>query len=110
MCEAPAIRGDRLVKRVQIVQCDAEVAFALGGRATGKPAPMDGPLSQTVNPVTVTIGGVNAAVQFAGLTPGYPDLYQVNAVVPAGAGPGGNVPVALTVAGQTSPPVTMAVR
>ena len=62
------------------------------------------------NPLTVTIGGINAAVQYAGLAPGYPDLYQVNAVVPSGVQAGSAVPVVLSIAGQTSPPVTMAVR
>jgi uncharacterized protein (TIGR03437 family) len=69
-----------------------------------------GPQSLTVNPLTVTIGGINATVQYAGLAPGCPDLYQVNAVVPSGVRPGSAVPVVLSIAGQTSPPVTMAVR
>jgi uncharacterized protein (TIGR03437 family) len=70
----------------------------------------DGPLFKTANRLTVTIGGVEATVQFAGLAPGYPDLYQVNAVVPPGVQAGSAVPVVLNIAGQTSPPVTMAVR
>jgi len=77
---------------------------------SGKPAPIGGPLSQTVNPATLTIGGIAARVDFAGLTPGYPDLYQVNTVVPAGVTPGTDVPVVLTIAGQSSPPVTIAVQ
>jgi len=45
------------------------------------------------------------------LAPGYPDLYQVNAVVPLGVQPGDSVPVVLTLAGQSSPAaVTMAVQ
>jgi uncharacterized protein (TIGR03437 family) len=74
----------------------------------GVPAPSS-PLSRTVNPVTVTIGGQNAPVQFSGLTPGFPGLYQVNAVVPE-AEPGDAVPVVVSVAGQTSPTVTLAVQ
>jgi uncharacterized protein (TIGR03437 family) len=74
----------------------------------GAPAPAS-PLSNTVNPVTVTIGGQNATVAFSGLTPGYPGLYQVNAVVPNGVS-GGAVPVVVTVAEQPSPSVTMAVQ
>ncbi len=77
---------------------------------TGTPAPSEEPLARVVNPVTMTIGGVTAQVLFAGLAPGYPDLYQVNAVVPAGLTPGNNVPVVLSVAGQGSPPVTMATQ
>jgi uncharacterized protein (TIGR03437 family) len=60
--------------------------------------------------VTLTIGGVDAKVVFAGLTPGLTGLYQVNAVVPPGVAPGSQVPVALTIAGVGSPPVTMAVK
>jgi uncharacterized protein (TIGR03437 family) len=33
-------------------------------------------------PVTALIGGLPAAVSFAGLAPGYPGLYQLNVVVP----------------------------
>jgi uncharacterized protein (TIGR03437 family) len=54
---------------------------------------------------------VSEAAQFAGLAPGFPDLYQVNAVVPAGVQPGNSVSVVLTVVGQSSPAVvTMAVQ
>jgi uncharacterized protein (TIGR03437 family) len=76
--------------------------------AAGTPAPS--PAAQTVNPVTVMIGGRTADVKFAGLTPGSSGLYQINAVVPSGVTPGDTVPVTLQVAGQTSPPVTMAVQ
>jgi uncharacterized protein (TIGR03437 family) len=76
----------------------------------GQPAPTTPPLSTTVNAVTVTIGGQAAFVAFSGLTPGYAGLYQVNAVVPAGITTGDAVPVVLSVAGQTSPAVTIAVR
>ena len=75
----------------------------------GTPAPTT-PLSYTVNPVTVTIGGTAAQVVYHGLTPEYAGLYQVNALVPSGITTGDAVPVTLSVAGQTSPAVTMAVR
>jgi adhesin/invasin len=77
--------------------------------AAGIPSPAS-PLSQTVSPVTVVIGGQSAEVKFAGLTPGFAGLYQINAVVPSGVTPGDAVPVFLQVAGQTSPSVTMALR
>jgi len=80
--------------------------------AEGAP-PLTSPLSNTDNPVTVTIGGVAATVSFAGLTPGDPGLYQINAVVPSGIVTGDAVPVVISVAGQTSPispAVTMAVK
>jgi hypothetical protein len=40
----------------------------------------------------------------------YPGLYQVNTVVPAGVALGDQVPVIVNVAGQASPPVTIAIR
>ncbi len=78
--------------------------------AAGRPAPLAGPLSNTVNPVTLSIGGRPATVSFAGLTPGIPGLYQINAVVPAGLPASDTTEVRITVAGQQSVPVTIAVR
>jgi len=75
---------------------------------TGSPASMT-QLSYANAPVSVTIGGLPASVLFAGLTPGYVGLYQVNAVVPA-VTPGSQVPVVVTAAGQQSKPVTIVVR
>jgi uncharacterized protein (TIGR03437 family) len=67
-------------------------------------------LHGTVNPVTVSIGGRAAVVQFAGLAPGSVGQYQVNVIVPDGVGPGDRVPVVLSAAGQSSPAATIAVR
>jgi uncharacterized protein (TIGR03437 family) len=98
---APVTAGDTVV-----IYCTGLGAVnppvALGAAATG-PTPI-------VQPVSATIGGQTASVSYAGLTPGFPGLYQVNAVVPAGIAPSGQVPVVLSTAGQTSPVVTMAVR
>jgi hypothetical protein len=46
--------------------------------------PSTEPLARTANRLTVTMGGSNAPVQFAGLTQGYPDVYQISVVVPEG--------------------------
>jgi adhesin/invasin len=68
---------------------------------SGDAAPF-APLSKVNGATTVTIGGVQAQVQFSGLTPGFSGLYQVNAVVPAGVTPGSQVPVSVSVAGRAS--------
>jgi len=72
-------------------------------------APSDSPPA-TVNPVTLTIGGVSAEVASAGLTPGLAGVYQVQAIVPTGVPSGGPVPFVLTVAGQASNLVTAAMQ
>ena len=73
-----------------------------------QPAPSS-PLAQTTNTVTATIGGVNAPVIFAGLTPGTVGLYQVNVQVPTGIQAGNAVPVVITIGGQSNIPVTIPV-
>lgn len=75
----------------------------------GQPAPAD-PLARVAGAVSVTIASQPAEVLFAGLTPGFVGLYQINAVVPPGIAPGAAVPLTVSVAGQTSRPVTIAVR
>ena len=68
------------------------------------------PLSRALDTVKVTIGGIDAPLIFAGLTPGFTGLYQINAYVPVGVTPGDNVPLIITQAGRSSPPVTISVR
>ncbi len=76
--------------------------------SAGSTAPSS-PLSQTVNPVTATIGQVPAPVQFAGLVPGFAQLYQVNLQIPTGL-PSGSVELTLSVAGQQSAPVSITIQ
>src|SRR5262249_7012462 len=74
----------------------------------GQPTPG---ASNTVNAVSVTIGGVPSAPIYAGLSPGSVGLYQVNVSVPAGVALGDNVLVKVSVSGKVSQDnVTMAVR
>jgi uncharacterized protein (TIGR03437 family) len=74
----------------------------------GEPAP--DPPAQVTTAVTVTIGGVNAEVRSAVLSPGFAGRYQVEVVAPPDAPAGDEVPVTIAAAGQTSRTVTMAVR
>jgi uncharacterized protein (TIGR03437 family) len=74
----------------------------------GAPAPAD-PLSRVTGQVSVTVGGVDAQFNSAALTPGASGLYQVSLTIPAGIPPG-DAQVLLSVAGQTSPPVTVSIK
>jgi len=77
--------------------------------ATGAPAPAE-PLSATTTTPGVTIGSLQARVNFSGLAPGFVGLYQVNAEVPANAPIGNTVLVVLTIGGSVSNTVTIAVE
>jgi uncharacterized protein (TIGR03437 family) len=68
------------------------------------------PLAKTVANPIVTIGGKFAPVAFSGLAPGFVGLYQVDAMVPNGVTPGNQVPVVVSIAGQTGPSATIAVK
>jgi uncharacterized protein (TIGR03437 family) len=94
---------------------DAVVIYCTGlGDATpravaGFPVPPS-PLSWANDTVTATIGGVNASVFFAGLSPGFTGLYQVNAMVPSGIAPNPQAPLVLSQGGRTSATVTIPVQ
>ncbi|HYL76092.1 MAG TPA: hypothetical protein VEU96_17915 [Bryobacteraceae bacterium] len=75
----------------------------------GTGAPSSPPANTTATPV-VTVGGKPAHVLFSGLSPGFVGLYQIDAVVPTGVTPGNQVPVVISILGQTSPAATIAVK
>ena len=58
-------------------------------------------LPQPRLPLSVTVGGVTAAISFAGIPPGLAGVTQVNFVVPSNVAPGVQ-PVLVTVGGVTS--------
>jgi uncharacterized protein (TIGR03437 family) len=99
----PAKRGDHVS-----IYCEGLGAVNPAITA-GTLAPLDR-LVETLSSVTVTIGGVSAMVEFAGLAPGTVGEYQVNVIVPPSAPPGSQVPVVVKAAGRVSPTVTMAVN
>ncbi len=82
--------------------------YATGGGATN-PSSADGaiatgpaPLSQSLT-VTVSIGGKNATVAYAGAAPGSPNgVVQINAQVPSGLN-AGQAQVLVTIGGVSSP-------
>jgi uncharacterized protein (TIGR03437 family) len=74
----------------------------------GVPAGTDpNQLSPTLQAVSVEIGGQNANVLFAGLTPGFIGLYQVNAIVPSNLRAGAHRLVLTSGDGFPSAPVTV---
>ena len=66
--------------------------------------------SSTVAPMTLTIGGVDVAPDFAGLAGCCVGLNQINVRLPAGVGSGNAVPVVLTIGGKSSNTATIAVQ
>jgi uncharacterized protein (TIGR03437 family) len=58
--------------------------------AVGDGAPGPVPVANTTNTITAFIGGVQATVGFAGLSPGLVGLYQLNITVPTGVTAGDN--------------------
>ena len=97
------------------VKIGGYISLYVSGAGQTSPAGIEGQIAksaaQQVLPVTVSIGGVQAVVSYAGATPGTVDgLTQVNVLVPAGVATGSAVPVALSVAGVAAPSgVTIAV-
>ena len=93
--------------------------FATGEGQTA-PAGIDGKIAAMrledlpapLLPVTVTIGGLDAPVHYAGAAPGLvAGVIQINAEVPRDAASGGAVPIVIRIGDRTSPAgVTLAVQ
>jgi uncharacterized protein (TIGR03437 family) len=72
------------------------------GGIDGKPGDSPAPVP-VIQPVTATVGGLTAQVQYAGGVPGLvAGVLQVNVQVPAGVTAGSSVPVVITIGGQSS--------
>lgn len=99
----PAARGE-----VVVIYCSG-LGRTQPAVNAGSAAPSSPPAEAAV-PVSVTIGGRPATVQFSGLTPGLVGLYQINVVVPPDSATGNAVPVVVSTGGAVSANVTMAVK
>jgi uncharacterized protein (TIGR03437 family) len=99
----PAKAGDTLV-----IYCSG-LGAVNPPLTAGTPTPLAF-LTKTVDALTATIGGKSAQVNFAGLTPGSTALYQVNAVVPVGLPNDNATTLQLSISGQDSAVVTLAVH
>lgn len=78
-------------------------------QVTGQAAPSS-PLASTREPPRVTVGGTPAEILFAGLTPGFVGLYQINIRLASGIPAGAATPLVVSIGGQTAPAVSIATR
>ena len=87
-----------------------ETIIALYGTGEGqtRPAGQDGRIITTdvrppVAPVSVTVGGLDAEVKYAGSAPGMVSgAFQINVLVPRNAPVGGQIPIEVTIGGILS--------
>lgn len=99
----PVMAGDILyLDAISLGPVDKDVA-------PDKVAP-DYPYARVIAPATVTIDGLEAQIWYLGLIPGTVGVYQVRIEVPAGVAAGNAIPIVVTVEGQASAAVTVAVR
>ena len=110
------MRAGQMESKVRSTYSLSNSSFATGEGQTSPPG-VTGSVTQSntkipLLPVTVTIGGVDALVQYAGSAPdSVTGLLQVNATVPQGVAPGSAVPITISVGGVPSQPgVTIAVK
>ncbi|MEO7143268.1 MAG: hypothetical protein ABI165_07155 [Bryobacteraceae bacterium] len=69
-----------------------------------------GGLSPAAQPVTVVLGSAGLPVAYAGLTPGFVGLYQINLFIPSGTPPDLTIPLYLMQAGAASKPVSVSIQ
>ena len=84
---------------------DVLTAFGVGWGATNSSAPagtVASAAASLTSHYTLTLGGAPVKVSYAGLSPGFAGLYQVNFTVPSGLMPG-NQALVLNVGGATTP-------
>ena len=100
----PATTGDILT-----IYCSG-LGAVTNTPASGSAAGSGSSLSNVQAQVSVTIGGRSAPFLFAGLSPGYVGLFQVNVQLPTGVTPGSAVPVMVTTASLNSNTALIAVQ
>lgn len=100
----PATTGDILT-----IYCSG-LGAVTNTPASGSAAGRGSSLSYVQSRVGVTVGGQSAPFMFAGLSPGFVGLYQVNVLLPTGVTPGNAVPVIITTANLNSNTTMIAVQ
>jgi len=89
--------GSRAVLKGEYISIFCTGLGAVNNQPATGAAAKSNPLSHTITPATVTIGGAAAIVTYSGLAPGFAGLYQVDAQVPSGAPTGGTVAVVMKI-------------
>lgn len=109
--QAAAVNSDgTLNTAANPVKIGGYVSLYATGAGQTSPAGVDGrvagsTLLRTILPVSVTVGGIPAMVQYAGDGAGQvAGLTQINVLIPTGVQPGGYVPVVLSVGDTSTPP------
>lgn len=100
----PALRGEIIV-----IWCTGLGAVS-NQPPTGEAANANGLVAEAIVTPTVRIGRFIAEVLFAGLSPEFPGLYQINVRVPDGTPSGFAVPVLVTTGSRRSNEVFIAVE
>ncbi len=99
----PAKRGEAIIIYLTATGAvDPEVA-------TGDGAPAEEPLARVALPATAIIGDDEAEIIFLGLSPGFVGLTQANLIIPPGSMVGDSVPVVITIDGQPSNTMVIAI-
>lgn len=92
------------------------VTLYLTGLGAVTPAVSDGsagqssPLSKVNETILVIVGNLTASVSYAGLAPGFPGLYQINATIPSGLSGTGNFGLAVETAEAFAEQITIAIQ
>ena len=76
-----------------------------GPNLAGQPA--QAPYPHPLQPIVLTIAGVNAQILFAGSAPGMIGILQINAIVPGGFVAPGEAAVELTLGTAKAPPINI---
>jgi len=97
-------------KRGEVISIYGTGPGALSRQVQDGAAPGANPLATSSSTPQVYIGGVEAQVQFSGLNPNAPGLWQINAFVPDRAFITGRVPVRVFLDGVDSNEVTVFVQ
>lgn len=104
--ESPAARPIRAGETLSLFATGLGMVSNTPQTGAGSPS---APLAQVLGAVSLSIGGVAATIDFAGLAPNFTGLYQINATLMPGTPAGDAVPAVLSIESAMSNAATIAV-